>query len=341
MGTWPVVGFARGSLRRCLCLSASSCSRSSASGAKNASESKDGRSSRFFGSHTKGAWLILFIDLHHRGLDFVLVPRRTGQHWATCPFESGAFVSDWVATLLDAAGLSESQRSSRLRRSVILLCRFSCSPQLLDDHRAELQAPAHLALAPVNVLHLASSEWHSARCSRSTTRHRARSTSKIRRRRRDHSARARSSLTSPGRTTSTSWRALSAVAASRSARPGTPRSRCHPSCSSWIFATIMFAQAPYLKAAKGNSTYLGLGEVNEEVLAKLPESVQTEVMRAVHRFTPRVVSMRHDDGYTLRRLTAHRLRPRDHLRRCSVVMHDVRCLRQSVPRRHRAHRSHR
>ena len=61
-----------------------------------------GRSSRFFGSHTRGAWLILFMIFlvvitlfWYRGAQSAL---------GNLPYKNGAFVSDWVGSLM--SGLS-------------------------------------------------------------------------------------------------------------------------------------------------------------------------------------------------------------------------------------------
>ena len=61
-----------------------------------------GRSSRFFGSHTQGAWLILFMILL---VVITLFWYRGAQSAAgNLPYSSGAFVSDWVGSLM--SGLS-------------------------------------------------------------------------------------------------------------------------------------------------------------------------------------------------------------------------------------------
>ncbi len=63
-----------------------------------------GRSSRFFGSHTRGAWLILFMIFL---VVFTLFWYRGAQSaLGNLPFESGAFFSDWIGSLM--SGLSES-----------------------------------------------------------------------------------------------------------------------------------------------------------------------------------------------------------------------------------------
>jgi len=98
VGTWPIVGFLEdlfgvlvlvgivifGLLR-----------------VRNSPADK-GRSSRFFGSHTRGAWLILFMIL----LVVVTLFWYRGAQSASgnLPYSSGAFVSDWIGSLM--SGLS-------------------------------------------------------------------------------------------------------------------------------------------------------------------------------------------------------------------------------------------
>jgi len=65
---------------------------------------KQGRESRFFGSHTRGAWLILFMI-------FLVVAtlfwyRGAQVNTGVFPFESGAFASEWVGSLLAPLGES-------------------------------------------------------------------------------------------------------------------------------------------------------------------------------------------------------------------------------------------
>jgi hypothetical protein len=63
-----------------------------------------GRSSRFFGSHTTGAWLILFMIFNVVWTLFLY--RGAQSALGNLPFESGAFVSDWVGSWM--GGLSEA-----------------------------------------------------------------------------------------------------------------------------------------------------------------------------------------------------------------------------------------
>ena len=61
-----------------------------------------GRDSRFFGSHTKGAWLILFMIFN---VVWTLFLYRGAQiNTGVFPFKSGAFASEWTASLLAPLG---------------------------------------------------------------------------------------------------------------------------------------------------------------------------------------------------------------------------------------------
>ena len=122
------------------------------------------------------------------------------------------------------------------------------------------------------------------------------------------------SRTSPGRACSTSPPAPSAAAASRSARRGTPTSRCRPSCSSWPCATTPWPRRPYL---------LGRPASDARADARCPTSATRARGRAAR------------SSATADR-TGRRHRPRR-----AVVVHHVRRLRGAVPRRHRARRPHR
>ena len=68
------------------------------------SPGREGRSSRFFGSHTKGAWLVLFMIFN---VIWTLFLYRAAQvNTGVFPFPDGAFASEYFATWLQ--GFSES-----------------------------------------------------------------------------------------------------------------------------------------------------------------------------------------------------------------------------------------
>jgi hypothetical protein len=177
---------------------------------------KQGRASRFFGSHTKGAWLVLLMIflvvatlLTYRGAKVNNIADSV-EHALDM---EGAFASQvvggWLAPLEDANLWVETvfiwfHITVILAFLLIVLHSKHCtsSPRLSTSTPRAGRTP-------------------SGRCCRSTTRA-SPSTSRIRRTT-PPSARG-TSPTSPGRTTSTSWPARSAAAASPSARPGTPAS---------------------------------------------------------------------------------------------------------------------
>ena len=99
----------------------------------------------------------------------------------------------------------------------------------LPDLRAELQAPAHLRGAAQRALRSPAEGARRGQAADLARASRSPSTTSRTWTRTPRSASARS-RTSPGRGCSTSRPAPSAAAASRSARPGTPRSRSLPSC---------------------------------------------------------------------------------------------------------------
>ena len=189
----------------------------------------------------------------------------------------------------------------------------------LPHRGAALQAPAHLrgaaqravrrrpvALGAAKPLIVARQAVHPRR---------------HRRPRRGRRARRRPrSRTSPGRACSTSPPAPSAAAASASARPGTPRSRCRPSCSSWACATTRYAKAPYLAGRRRPQAAASA--------AGLPRS-PAEAGRAARRRRPSGDCPAHPTGGAR------------HRHRRAVVLHHLRRLRPAVPRRHRARRPHR
>ena len=183
------------------------------------SEPKEhGRESRFYGSHTGGAWLILFM----------------------------IFNVIWTYALVRGAAVNTDEPALRQRR--VLLAAHGRRPAPAGPHRqrvdrddraaaahrrhaglpadrAALQAPAHRP-GP-DQRHVQAAAQRPGPAAADGVRRASRSTSRIPPRTRC-SAAARS-RTSPGRATSTSPRAPSAGAASRSARRGTPASRCRPS----------------------------------------------------------------------------------------------------------------
>jgi Fe-S oxidoreductase len=98
IGRWPVVGFAEDLFGVLVLVGVVMFATLRI---KN-NPSKDGRDSRFFGSHTKGAWLILFMIFN---VVWTLFLYRAAQvNTGVFPFASGAFMSEWVATWIAPLG---------------------------------------------------------------------------------------------------------------------------------------------------------------------------------------------------------------------------------------------
>ena len=182
---------------------------------------KHGRDSRFYGSHTGGAWLILFM-IFNVIWTYALV-RGAGANTGALPYGNGAFFSQLMGWVLHPFG-NQPTNGSRLSRcsdtSRVMLIFL-----LIVLHSKHL----HIGLAPVNVTfkRLPNGLGPLLPVEYNGRADRLRGS----RRGRRYSAEARS-RTSPGRVTSTSPHAPNAAAASRSARHGTPESRCPPSSSS-------------------------------------------------------------------------------------------------------------
>ena len=145
-----------------------------------------------------------------------------------------------------------------------------------------------------------------------------RSTSSRPTRRRTSSASPRSS-SSPGRACSTSPPAPSAAAASRSARPGTPASRCRRSCWCCRLRDHAYAKAPYLLAG-GGMDHDRRGEGDPGAARRGQRAGAGRGRAAADR---------------------RRRRRRRHRPGRAVVLHHLRRLRRAVPGRHRARRPHR
>ena len=102
-----------------------------------------GRKSRFYGSHTGGAWLILgFIA----GIVITLLIYRGAQiNNGVFPFASGAFASEWVASLLEPLGATANEWIETV--FVLLSLGFVLATTILVLYSKHL----HIFLAPFNV----------------------------------------------------------------------------------------------------------------------------------------------------------------------------------------------
>ncbi|MEZ5118152.1 MAG: (Fe-S)-binding protein [Candidatus Nanopelagicales bacterium] len=226
---------------------------------------KQGRWSRFFGSHTGAAWLVLFMIFN---VVWTLFLYRAAQiNTGVFPFESGAFVSEWVAGWLEPLGETANEWLETigiwLQIGVVLVF------LLIVLHSKHL----HIFAAPVNV---AASRrpnalgpllpMYSGR-------------DKI-----DFEDPADDATFGVGRIDDFSWKAMLDMATC------TECGRCQSQCPAWntekpLSPKLMimdlrdhlFAAAPYVMATADNRP--PMGEVDEDVLATMPERVQEEVAR--------------------------------------------------------------
>ncbi len=243
----------------------------------------EGRASRFFGSHTAGAWLILFMIFNVVWTLFLY--RGAQSALGNLPFESGAFFSDWVGSWM--GGLSPATLEwietigIWLQIAVILVFLVIV---LNSKH-------LHIGAAPVNVYTsrrpnalgpLLPIFFNGAPVNFEDPPDDARF--------------------GKGSIADFTWKNYVDFMAC------TECGRCQSQCPAWNtekplspkllimdLRDTMFTQAPYLLAA--NREHPGMGEVNEQALATVSTDVRTEVERPF--IGPREGS-EHDgtDGYT-------------------------------------------
>ena len=181
-----------------------------------------GRQSRFKGSHLGGAWVVLFMIFNVIWSLFLF--RGAASALGNLPYEVGAFMSIAVGNWLD--GLDHG--TVEFLEHLGLLLHIGIMLVFLIDvvHSKHL----HIFVAPLNVMFgrqpqalgaVVADEGRTASRSPSTT---SRTST------RTPGSASAPSRTSRGRACSTSRPAPSAAAASRSAPPGTPRSRSRPRC---------------------------------------------------------------------------------------------------------------
>ena len=180
------------------------------------------RASRFYGSHTGPAWVILGMI----ALVVITLLLYRGAQYNTGHFPCGTSKAPFASY-----AVAQAARRRRLQPGPrdVLPARADGRDLRLHDHRRLLQAPAHRDRAAQRADQARARRPRPAAAG-DRRRRASRSTSPTSRTcpRTPCSARARS-RTSPGRATSTSRPAPSAAAASPSARPGTPASRCRRS----------------------------------------------------------------------------------------------------------------
>ncbi len=140
IGTWPVVGFLEDlfGLLVLVGITVFSVIRI------KRNPHRIGRQSRFYGSHTGGAWLIL---ASIATIVITLFVYRGAQiNTGTFPFESGAFVSQWVAGLLEPLG----ETANEWIETIFILLSFGAvlGTTILVLYSKHM----HIFLAPFNVL---------------------------------------------------------------------------------------------------------------------------------------------------------------------------------------------
>jgi Fe-S oxidoreductase len=255
VGTWPVLGFLEDffAVAVLVALAVFTVIR------VRSAPARQGRSSRFFGSHTGAAWLVLFMIFNvvwtlllYRGAQLV-----TGNF----PYRSGAFASQWVADLLhplgtDTAGVLETV-GILLQIAVVLgfLCLVVYSKHL------------HIFLAPLNVFFSRRPNALGPLLPMST------GTRPI-----DFEDPADDDVFGRGKIEDFTWKGLLDFATC------TECGRCQSQCPAWNTAKPLspkllimdlrdhaFAKAPYLLA--------GGEDAGEAAMAKVPESAKAEAQR--------------------------------------------------------------
>ena len=176
------------------------------------------RTSRFYGSHTGGAWLILFLIFCVVWTLFAF--RGASSAAGNLPYESGAWASIGTGYLF--SGLSPE--TLFVLETVFLLLHIAVALVFLVV--VLYSKHLHIFIAPINV---SAKRMPKALGALQPLEHEGKPIDFEDPPEEASSAAARS-RTSPGRACSTSRPAPSAVAARASARRGTPASRCRRSC---------------------------------------------------------------------------------------------------------------
>jgi Fe-S oxidoreductase len=279
VGTWPIVGFLEDTFGLLVLIGISIFAFLRATN----NPAKLGRNSRFFGSHTKGAWLILFMI-------FLVVAtlfwyRAAQSALGNLPFESGAYVSDWLGSFLN--GLSDTALTwietvgiwAQIAVVLIFLVIVLNSKHL------------HIGAAPVNVY---TSRRPNALGPLLPIYYEGEPV--------NFEDPPDDATFGKGHIGDFTWKNYVDFMAC------TECGRCQSQCPAWNtgkplspklmimnLRDTMFTQAPYLMAAQGK--HPGLGELHEEALAAVSTEVKSEVERPF--IGPRDGSDHSsDDGYT-------------------------------------------
>ncbi|MCX6416092.1 MAG: (Fe-S)-binding protein [Actinobacteria bacterium] len=242
-----------------------------------------GRDSRFFGSHTKGAWLILFMIFN---VVWTLFLYRGAQiNTGVFPFKSGAFASEWTASLLAPLGEGANEWLETigiwLQIGVVLVF------LLIVLHSKHL----HIGAAPINVY---TSRRPNALGPLLPIMYKGEPV--------NFEDPPDDATFGKGHIGDFTWKNYVDFMAC------TECGRCQSQCPAWNtgkplspkllmmnLRDTMFTQAPYLLAANGE--HPGLGKLHEQALASVSAEVRAEVERP---FIGARAGSEHsaDDGYT-------------------------------------------
>jgi Fe-S oxidoreductase len=261
VGTWPVVGFAEDlfSVLVLVGIVIFAVIRLTNNPAKL------GRRSRFFGSHTRGAWVILFMIFLVVATLFLY--RGAQVNTGVFPFASGAFASDWVGMLLAPLGEGTNLWLETFgiwgQIAVVLLF------LVIVLHSKHL----HIGAAPVNVY---TSRRPNALGPLLPIYHDSEPV--------NFEDPPDDAQFGKGHIGDFTWKGYVDLMAC------TECGRCQDQCPAWNtekplspklmimnLRDAMFAQAPYLLAANGE--HPGLGELHEEALASVSPQVREQVQR--------------------------------------------------------------
>jgi Fe-S oxidoreductase len=236
---------------------------------------KEGRQSRFFGSHTSGAWvvlgmifLVIFTLLVYRGAK-VGAAQAAGETAGDVGM-SAAFASQWVGAVLEPLGVTANHwiETVFVLGHVIVILSFL----LIVLHSKHL----HIFLAPINVGASRRPDALGPLLPMYSGDERI-----------DWEDPSEDAVFGRGQIEDFTWKGLLDFATC------TECGRCQSQCPAWntskpLSPKLMimnlrdhsFAKAPYVMAVQAkHGTNLELGEVDEDVLAKMSDEVRAEVER--------------------------------------------------------------
>jgi heterodisulfide reductase subunit C len=241
---------------------------------------KQGRYSRFFGSHTGAAWLVLFMIFNviwtlwvSRAAQFNVseYTLEEGEYIQAFPFHAsgGAFATEWLAGFLYPLGLAANEWIETFFLLLNLAIVFGFLVLVLYSKHL------HIFLAPINVGAKRQPNALGPLLPMYS------GTEKI-----DFEDPADDATFGRGRIEDFTWKGMLDMATC------TECGRCQSQCPAWNtgkplspklmimdLRDHMFASAPYLLATAGAGQPDEMGERNEEVLAKVGDKVATEVQR--------------------------------------------------------------